>query len=110
MKTLKIAMLATFVALAMVSLANADGFKVDPQKKVVNISLAQAESNPGLIIEMYRQLNPSMLNNNALTYTVYVVYNNTCYRISGTYEQWLRFFHQRRSVKENSPKFGAGVE
>jgi hypothetical protein len=98
MKTLRIAMLATFVALAMVSLASTDGFKLDPQKKVVNISLAQAESNPGLVIEMYRQLDISILALEQQTYTVYVVYKNTCYRISGTYSQWFRFFHHGGNI------------
>jgi hypothetical protein len=99
MKTLRIAMIATLVALAMASMANTDDFKVQPNKQVLNISLAEAYNVPGLVAEMYKQLNPSFLNTNRLVYTVYVTFGKTVYRISGTYEQWCRFFNHVRPVK-----------
>jgi hypothetical protein len=92
MKTLRIAMIATFVALAMVSLANTDGFTTKPNKKVVNLTFAQAIQIPGLVAAMYQQVSPEMLKHNAHTYTVDVVYNGYICRITGTYDQWTLFF------------------
>jgi hypothetical protein len=105
MKTLRIAMIATLVALTMASMANTDDLKVQPKKQVLNISLAEAYNVPGLVAEMYKQLSPSFLNSNRLVYTVYVTYGKTVYRISGTYEQWCRFFNHVRPVKVIKPAF-----
>lgn len=96
---MRIAMIATLVALAMASMASTDGFKLQPQKQVVNINLDYVCNVPGLSAAMYEQLNPSFLNTNRLVYTVYVVYGKTVYRISGTYDQWCRFFNHVKPVK-----------
>ena len=103
MKTLRITLIAALVAVTMVGMANADGFKVCPHKQVVNLSLEQALNNPSLVAQMYSQLNPQMLNNNQLVYTVYVDCGKTVYRISGTYNQWSLFFHHVKIVPKFTP-------
>ena len=95
MKTLRIAMIATFVALAMVSLANTDGFKIKPDKKVVNLTFAQAMQVPGLVAAMYQQLNAEFLKINQHSYTLDVVYNGYICRITGSFDQWTMFFRLR---------------
>jgi len=94
MKTLKIAMIAAFVAFAMVSLANNDGFKTKPDKKVINMTIDQATKIPGLVVAMHEQLNEDFLKNNQRSYTKDVVYLGVIIRITGTYAQWKLFFRQ----------------
>jgi hypothetical protein len=98
MKTLKTAIIATFLAFSIVSIASADGFKA---KKVVNISFEKAIQNPGLVLAMHQQLNPDVLGNNQQVYVLPVVYQGITYKISGTYEQWKLFF---------TPKWNIGSE
>jgi len=104
MKTLRIAMIAALVAVTMVGMANADGFKACPKKQVVNLPLDQALQNPTLVIQMYNQLSPQMLSNNQLVYTVYVVCGKTVFRISGTYDQWSMFFKHVKIVPKFTPR------
>ena len=92
MKTLRIAMISTFVALAMVSLANKDDFRTKPDKKVVTLTFAQAIQIPGLVAAMYQQLNDDFLLNNQPSYTLKVVYNGYICRITGSFDQWTLFF------------------
>jgi hypothetical protein len=94
MKTLRLALVATFVALTLMSLANADGFKGKP-KKVVNITIDKALQDPGLEAAMYRQVDPSFLKNVEQLYVVDVVYNWTIYRIMGSRQSWFKFFKAR---------------
>ncbi|MBW6460729.1 MAG: hypothetical protein K0B08_09165 [Bacteroidales bacterium] len=95
MKTLKYALAAVLVSCMMISLASADGFtsKNKVTKKAVSISFAKALSNPGLVVAMYQQINPSFLNNNQHVYTQQVVYQGNIYMITGTYAQWYWFFY-----------------
>ena len=101
MKTLKIALIAALVACTMVSLAsaNVDGFHKQP-KKMVGITIERAIQNPGLVIAMYQQLNPGFLGNDQKIYRVNVTYQNTIYRISGTREQWKKFFSSKWKLIE----------
>ena len=94
MKTLKLAVIATLVAFAMVSVANADGFTGKPKPiKVINLTLAKAMSIPGLVAAMNAQLEKEdILNGTLSTYVAEVTYNGVLYRISGTLLQWARFF------------------
>jgi hypothetical protein len=101
MKTLRITLIAVLVAFAAATFANADGFKTKPSKKVVELNITQAIKVPGLVIEMYNQLNDDFLANNQLLYTVTVYYGNNIYKITGTYDQWVMFFRHKRAVKED---------
>ena len=57
MKTLKLALVATFVAFLMTDASYADGFRSNPHfKKVINMPLAQAVQNPGLVQAIYEQV------------------------------------------------------
>jgi hypothetical protein len=107
MKTLKLTILATILAFAMVSVANADGFKTRPAQKVINITLLQAIQNPGLVSAMYQQIDPNSLNTGQETYTFVVVYQGYNYRITGTHDQWMIFFRSIGvSVKDKRVPIG----
>jgi hypothetical protein len=97
MKTLKLALVATLVAFAMVSVVNADGFKSKPRfTNKVNITIENAVKNPGLAAAMYAQLNENDIGPTGLPPFIFdVKYNGTIYRISGTRVQWIRFFRTK---------------
>ena len=95
MKNLKSAVIAVLVVCAMVSVSYADGFKEKPKfKAVVSLTLQQAYQVPGLITAMYSQIdNVKLLTRDVYgRYVAEVTLGNTLYRISGSYDQWLRFF------------------
>ena len=97
MKTLKFAVIALFVAFTMASLANADKFTDRPGKikpiKAVSLTMEKAAQIPGLVAAMYAQLDrDDFLNNPQQYYVARVFYKSAIYRISGTYDQWYRFF------------------
>ena len=91
MKTLKLAMIAAILSIAMISYAG-----VDPKTnlcKVVKISLSQAQANPGLTAAMFDQLDMSFLKlEHPGLYSATVTFNNTVYKIYGKHKAWLRFF------------------
>ena len=104
MKTLKFAMIAALIACTMVSLANADGFKSKPKPiKVVNLTIEKAMSIPGLVAAMYAQLDKDdFLNNPQHTYVAEVTFKGALYRISGTRDQWARFFRMKGDLPVNT--------
>ena len=91
MKTLKLAMVAAILSLAMISYG---GIKPTPiSKKVVKITLSQALSEPGLVIAMKAQLKMSFLKvEKHGLYVGTVRYSNVVYKIYGKRTQWIRFF------------------
>jgi len=91
MKTLKLAMVAAILSLAMISFA---GEKPNPTaKNVVKISLSKAQAEPGLVIAMQAQLKMSFLKvEKQGLYVGTVYYNNVIYKIYGSRTQWIRFF------------------
>ncbi|MCU0370995.1 MAG: hypothetical protein MUC31_06240 [Bacteroidales bacterium] len=95
MKTLKIAVIAALVAFTMVSLSYADGIKEKPKFKLgVCISLEQAIKIPGLVRAMYQQISlKQVLEAHQHVYVAKVYYDGRVYSISGTLDQWLRFFN-----------------
>jgi len=109
MKTLKIALIATFVAFAMVSAASADGFKSKP-KKEVKTTFDQAIKNPGLVLAMYEQIDPEFLNDFEQLYVVEVVYNGANYKILGSRQSWIRFFNLEWKYVTGKKHFGKSVD
>ena len=111
MKTLKLAMVATLVAFVMVTGASADGFKSKPKPiKIVNLTFEKAMTSPGLVLAMYAQLDKDdFLNGPQHTYVAEVTFNGTLYRISGTLEQWIRFFRMKGDlpINKKNPVIGA---
>ena len=91
MKTLRLAMVAAILSLAMISYA---GVKpTTTGKKVVKISLRQAQTEPGLVNAMHAQLKISFLKVEPKgLYVGTVYYSNVIYKIYGTRTQWVRFF------------------
>lgn len=94
MKSLKLALVATIVACAVVNMAYADGFHTKP-KRCVNIVFDKAVKNSKLVVDMYKQLDPSFLEEPRPLYLVKVVHNKTLYRILGNGVQWESFFTKK---------------
>jgi hypothetical protein len=94
MKSLKSILLASVVAFAVVNMAHAKEFKAKPIK-AVNIVFAKAVTNPGLVVDMYKQLDPSFLQKPQPLYLVKVVHNKVEYRILGNRLQFISFFKNR---------------
>ena len=113
MKTLKLTLVATLVAFAMVSAANADGFKSKPPKftLMVRITIEKALQNPVLVTAMYDQLDPGQVLNFPLPpITVEVKCKNSLYRITGTREEWVRFFKRQGVNPGPCIKIGPSTE
>jgi len=112
MKTFKLALVATLVAFALVTVANADGFKSKPKPiKVVNLSLDKAMSIPALVAVMVDQIDQEdFLAGSKLIYVATVTYNGVTYNISGTLLQWLNFFKLQAepTVNDKEKVFGIG--
>ena len=94
MKGLKFALIATIVACAVVNMAYADGFHTKP-KKAVNIVFTKAVTNPGLVVDMYKQLDPSFLEKPQPLYLVKVVHKKVQYNIMGSRMQFEDFFKNK---------------
>lgn len=108
MKSLKLAVVATLVAFAMVSVASADDFKAKPKPiKVINLTIEKALTIPGLVTAMFAQLDKDdFLNGTQHTYIADVTYNGALYRISGSVLQWARFFRLQGDPPVNIPYKG----
>jgi hypothetical protein len=94
MKSLKLALIAAVLAVAIAAPATADEFKAKP-KKAVNIVFAKAVLDPGLVVAIYQQVDPGFLGNFQQLYLVKVNYNGAEYRILGSYAQWKYFFSNK---------------
>jgi hypothetical protein len=93
MKTAKVLIIAILLVITSIGISNADGFtKAPPAKKIISITLVQANQNPDLLIAMYQQLDPGFLKSNQASYTRDIKYNNYIVRVTGSYEQWMLFF------------------
>lgn len=93
MKTLRIALIATLVALVAGSMSAAGMSDIKP-KQVVDITFEKAITYPDLVLEMYMQLDEDILTTGQLIIVGEVVYHNMLVRISGTYAQWEKFFRK----------------
>jgi len=93
MKTLRLTLVAALVAFLMVNVASADGIKEKPKfSRCVCLTVDQAMKDPGLLAAMYTQIGPEILRFALPPIVAEVKYNGTLYRISGTRQQWIRFF------------------
>jgi hypothetical protein len=94
MKSLRISVIAVIVALTTVSSSYADGIKLNPQLKAsVSISIEQAIRIPGLVRAMYQQVTKEqVIAAHQHVYVAKVYYEGKVYFISGTFDQWIRFF------------------
>jgi len=110
MKTLKLALVATFVAFTMVTVASADDFKSKPKfTKAVNLTIEKAMQDPGLVAAMYAQIHEDDILHLGLPPFIFEVkYNGAIYRISGTRAQWIWFFRMHGKQSVNTSK-GAHV-
>ena len=113
MKTLKLALVAAFVACTMVGLANTDGFKGKPgglPLKVINCTIEKAVHVPGLAVAMYDQIDVEKLFDSPTAILVAkVTLNGVEYRISGTRDQWARFFDLEGNLPVNDKYKGWGI-
>jgi len=100
MKTTKLILVATLMAIASFSFAQTRSIatrievQAIPQHSLC-ITLSAAMHIPGLVSAMYAQVNTSFLAGDQQIYTVTVKYNKNVYHVSGSRDQWLRFFRQK---------------
>lgn len=99
MKTSKLFVIASIVAIAIVGISISPDLQAK-NKAVVHITLEQAIQNIDLVREMHVQLNTDFLQTNQLYYTQHVVHNNNvivC--ITGSYDGWTSFFRTRAFIQ-----------
>jgi hypothetical protein len=108
MKTLKFALIAMFIATAMVNQAASDEFKSKP-KRALNLTFDRAIKNPGLVTAIYQQVDPAFLNTIEQLYIVEVVHHGTVYRILGSRQSWIRFFRPRPLLPGVFNRDGVGL-
>jgi hypothetical protein len=90
MKALKLVLIAALLTLGFTS---TPAHSHNKAIKVVDITLAQAVTEPGLVNAMYEQLDMSVLKvDKNGKYSAIVNYGNTFYRVTGERKAWLRFF------------------
>ena len=94
MKTLKFALIAMFLATALVNQAASDGFKTKP-KKAINMTFDRAIKNPELVTVMHAQIDPEFLNTIEQLYVVEVDYRGIVYRILGSRQSWIQFLRPK---------------
>jgi hypothetical protein len=108
MKKVKLVLIATLLTLTVVGISKADGFTGKTTvKQAISISIDKALQDPGLVVSMSQQLNIHIL----IFYMgpslrVDVFYQKVLYRITGTREQWLEFFHQQGKSTTSGNKNG----
>jgi hypothetical protein len=103
MKTIKLALVATIVAFAFATVANADGFAGKPKPiKMINLTLEKALSIPGLAAAMYDQIDrDNFLDGSHYVFVAEVKFNGTTYRIKGTLLEWIHFFRMQMDPTAN---------
>ena len=107
MKTSKLAVLVTVVAVMFAGLtASAGNWKIKGNdNKTIQMSLEQAVQIPDLVDAMNEQLAPPDVPPLDTPLTLYVDYNGYTVSITGTYEQWMSFF---RHQNINAPSLKTG--
>ena len=103
MKRVTITIVVALLAFTMSSLES-ESKDIKGSKKIVPITIQRAVQIPGLVIAMYQQLNPAVLKNNQHFYILKVKYELNIYEISGTYDQWVRFFSMKWKCPVNTQK------
>jgi hypothetical protein len=94
----------------MVSLASNSTDGWSGKKLIVNISLKNALTIPGLVTAMKDQLDPSFLKVEQEVYVVRVRYGNTIFRITGTHAEWRAFFVFQKKYAVNKHQLGNGIQ
>lgn len=98
MKTSKLVMIATILAIGMLSIAPSLNVEANPGTRAIHITLEQAVTNPALVQVMYDQLNPSFLGTIDGEYTVTVLFQGMTVYITGSYTEWFLFFQMEKLV------------
>ena len=102
MKTTKVILVAVLMAFAAIGFSQTNhNFKAAPTpQSSVLVPFNNAMHNAQLVSAMRAQLDPSFLQKTARVYTVPVRYKHSIIYVSGTLNQWRRFF----SIKEIAPR------
>ena len=94
MKSLKLLLIAAFIAAAMVNTANAGIPKVNQTKQIIKITYTQAIQDAGLVAAMHQQLTGGFLGGPVIiNMTFRVTFQNHVYLITGTSDEWTLFFN-----------------
>jgi hypothetical protein len=97
MKTTKLVTIMAVLAFAFTSLAlHADGSKKKENRiKTLDLTLIQATQNPDLVVAMYQQLEIPLIPPLEVPQALQVDYMGYIVTITGSYEQWVSFFHMQ---------------
>lgn len=96
MKTTKLMLIATIIAIASMGMAQSEGtpdVSPDPGVESITISLKAALQNRGLAYAMRTQLNPDFLKVDKPVYCVPVKFGNRLIYITGNLAEWKEFFN-----------------
>jgi hypothetical protein len=93
MKTKNLILIVALLSIATLTFSQSSADRPN-EHFTVKITLKCALQNSSLVKAMHEQLNPEFLNETDGTrlFTVAVRLNGTRYLISGTYEEWKKFF------------------
>jgi len=108
MKTSKLVMIASIVAVAVLSISvspnvNAKQALKDQRfiAKSHYMNFEQAVQNPGILREMYEQIENNFLPPMEPYFTAQVSYRGSKLYITGSYEQWYFFFKDKLRYNKN---------
>lgn len=94
MKNLKFALLLGLIV-SPVSRQDEDDDHVVKRTRVVNTTFLEALKYSELVMAMFEQLDPGFVNGDRQFFIGEIVYDNTLFRMIGTYDQWNAFFCSR---------------
>ena len=99
MKTTRSLLIAALMAIATIGFSQAESAPACAEKPAptisVEITLQTALHKSAIVEAMHAQLNPAFLKVERPVYTQRVQINTVMYYISGTYDEWSRFFRSK---------------
>jgi hypothetical protein len=102
MKSLKLGMIAIFIALAMVSAAKTGSGGGNGTGKINILTLHQASSNLALIAAIYQQVPyDEVLNSSQTVFAAKVIFEGQHYEIVGSLDSWIAFFKMENLTKNS---------
>jgi len=101
-------LIVAIVACTLISLADGGGMTENPKgKKIKEVSIEQALKIPGLKAAMYHQIDQEdLMHSPSHIFVAKVMYSGTTFLISGTLDQWMRFFRNEGLPPINKQRAG----
>ena len=97
MKTSRLLMIVTVIALTFTSFSTTGVVKADQlssNKFILEITLEEALLNPDLVMTMHQQISLDFVNNGeSPTLTAHIHFGNVHVAVTGPRDQWILFLH-----------------